>query len=199
MPADKELIESIVAQVIRQLSGTVQPLEHVMIIGSEDEAGADVFADGVKRAISYSDGPPSGTKIDRYVLPLLEVGDMADLVMGKGTSASGKKVLELLLTGKTVEVLEYEYLRYEDSAPLPLVKLYRDYAETLTGFGLRPVKTTKKRTQLTQRVISEKDIEAADRQGVKEIGVASGALITSLADETARKLGIEILRDQRGA
>jgi hypothetical protein len=56
-----------------------------------------------------------------------------------------------------------------------------------------------KSTRLDSKVISEKDMEKCHANGITRIGITGNALVTSLAEECAKKFGIEIQRDERGA
>jgi ethanolamine utilization protein len=193
---DKELVGQIVVQVLGQLAET-HGTQNVLILGSRN-VGTDIpqaIGDGATRALYYSDEAVEVGQIDRYFLPRLELSDMADLALGKTNSPRAEEVLKLLLGGKTVEVLEYAYSAFESTAPPRLFQLYCDYAETLSGFGLRPVQQAQKTTRLNSKVISEKDMEKCHADGITRIGITGKALVTSLAEECAKKFGIEIQRD----
>lgn len=201
MPVDRELVEQLVVQILGQLELT-QATENVLVLGSKYDADNLLLPkdDGVVVKVYSSDDVYNARQIDRYVLPHLELGDMADLAMGKTSSPKAKEVLDLLLIGKTVEVYQYEYTAYENTAAPPLYQLYCDYAETLRGFGLHPLqKQVQKTVRLDGRVISEKDVEKCNIEGITRIGISGNALVTSLAEECAKKFGIEIQRDTRGA
>ena len=200
MRVDTKLVERVVEEVLSQLNH-VHAHENVLILGSRND-GASIslpFENDLPRKIYYSDEAYDASQIDRYILPGLEINDMADLAFGKATSSKGNEVLNLLLAGKVVEVIEYAYIAIENTAPSRLFQLYSNYAETLAGFGLRPFKQVQKRSRLNKRVVSEKDIENCHAEGVKRISVPDNALVTSLAQECAKKFGIEIQQDERGA
>lgn len=200
MHVDKEFVEQIVVQILDRLTGT-HGSQNVLILGSRN-VGVDIQQagdDGVARNLYYSDEAWDLEQIDRYVLPRLELSDMADLALGKTNSPRAEEVLNLLLGGKTIEVLEYAYSAFEATAPPRLFQLYCDYAKTLSGFGLRPVQQVRKTTRLNNKVLSEKDMERCHADGITRIGIPGNALVTSLAEECAKKFGIEIQRDERGA
>lgn len=197
MRVDKELVEQMVVQIMGQLA-SAQNVQNVLVLGSKDDAARISLPknDNITAKIYSSDDVYDAAQIDRYILPSLEIEDMVDLALGKATSVRAKEVLALLLRGKTVEVYHYAYAGYENSAPSQLYQMYCDYEKTLGGFGLCPVqKQVHKRTRLAGRVISEKDIEKCKAQGVTRVGVQAKALVTSLAEECAKKFGIEIQRD----
>ena len=196
MRVDKELVEQMVVQIMKQLAGA-QDVQNVFILGSKNEAASITLPqqEDVTTKVYCNDDPCDVTEINRYVLPMLELEDMADLALGKATSVKARQILPLLLAGKTVEVYQYAYTGYEDSAPSQLYGVYCDYAETLSGFGLCPLqKQVQKTTRINARVISEKDIQKCSTQGVTRIAVSGKAIVTSLAKECAKKFGIEIQR-----
>ncbi len=197
MRVDKELVEQMVVQIMGQLA-SAQNVQNVLVLGSKDDAARISLPknDDIKAKMYSSDEVYDAAQIDRYILPSLEIEDMADIALGKATSVRAREVLALLLSGKTVEVYQYAYAGYQNSAPSQLYQMYCDYEETLSGFGLCPVqKQVHKLTRLGGRVISEKDIEKCNAEGVTRIGVQAKALVTSLAEECAKKFGIEIQRD----
>ena len=201
MRVDKELVEQLVVQILGQLN-KADNVQNVLVLGSRVDAGQVALPQNgdVKVNMIYSGEAYSSEEIDRYVLPRLEVEDMADLAVGKATTSNAKDVLALLLAGKTVEIGHYAYSDFEHTAPSQLYQLYCDYSKTLSGFGLCPLqKRVQRVTRIQSKVISEKDIEKCSAEGITRIGVSNKALVTSLAEESARKFGIEIQRDKRGA
>lgn len=200
MRVDKELVERVVEQILGQLS-QVHGHENVLILSSRNDGTTiPLPPEGDRpRKVYYSDEAYDVSRIDRYILPRLEINDMVDLALGKASAPRGEEVLNLLLAGKVVEVLGYAYTACENTAPPRLFQMYSNYAETLAAFGLRSFKQAQKRSRLNKRVISEKDIENSHAEGVKRISVPDNALITSLAQECAKKFGIEIQQDERGA
>lgn len=196
MRVDKELVEQMVVQIMGQLA-TARAVQNILILGSRHDAASITLPKQTDftTKVYCSDDVFDAADIDRYILPVLEIEDMADLALGKATSVKAREILALLLSGKTVEVYQYAYAGYEDTAPLPLYQLYCDYAETLSDFGLCSVqKHVQKTTRIGARVVSEQDIEKCNAQGVTRITVSAKAIVTSLAVECAKKFGIEIQR-----
>ncbi len=200
MRVDKDIVAQVVEQILEQLTQNCA-VENVLVLGSRtlQQEISLPYSDGLERKLHYIDDAYETGEADRYILPRLDLNDMADLAHGKAGSPIAEKVRGLLLSGKTVEVLEFAFTACENSAPPQLFALYRDYAETLYGFGLRPVKPVHKTAIVEKRVISEQDMEKWHAEGVKRINITRNALVTSLAEDCARKFGIEIQRDERGA
>ncbi len=200
MRVDKKLIESVVEQILGQLSQT-HGHENVLILRSRND-GTPIHLPpecDLPRKLYFSDEAYDASQIDRYILPKLEINDMVDLTLGKANSQKGNEVLDLLLAGKVVEVLEYSYTAFENTAPPRLFQLYCNYTEILEGLGLRSFKQVQKRSRLNKRVVSEKDIKKCQAEGVKHISLPDSAMVTSLAWECAKKFGIKIIQDERGA
>lgn len=196
MRVDKELVEQMVLQIMGQLA-TAQGVQNVLILGSKIDAANISLPkqDDVTTKVYCSDDAFDVAEIDRYILPSLEIEDMADLALGKATSVKARQILDLLLGGKTVEVYTYAYAGYAESAPSQLYQMYCDYAKTLNGFGLCPLqKQVQKTNRISAKVISEKDVEKCNADGITRIIVSHKAIVTSLAVECAKKFGIEIQR-----
>lgn len=197
MHVDKELIARLVEEIVGRLTND-RGTEHVLVIASRNAGSSIVLpqGSGAERKLFFYDESYDGQRIDRYVLPRLEINDMVDLALGKAVTPAAEMVRSLVLSGKTVEVLEYVYTAHESTAPPPLYQLYSRYAETLRAFGLTPARAVHKRVRLPNRVISEKELEACRAGGIKRIDIAPGALVTSLAEDYARKYGMEIQRSE---
>lgn len=197
MPVDKELVEQLVVQILGQLSDA-QRFQNILVLGNRDEASQIRLPhNGDTKVNLFCEGEAYNAEtIDRYILPRLEVEDMADLAVGKATSDKAKDILSLLLIGKTVEVQQYAYTNYKETAPGKLYQLYCDYAASLSDFGLCPLeKKVQKSESIHAGVLSEKDIEKCGSEGITRIRVFGKTLVTSLAEECAKKFGIEIQRD----
>lgn len=199
MRVDKELITRLVAEIVGQLSQE-RPAEHILVIGSRNDDVGKALPSGntLSRKLFFSAEGDDTERIDRYILPCLQLNDMADLALGKAVSPDAVIIRNLLLAGKTVEVLEYAYKECENTAPPPLYHLYCQYDETLRSFGLSPVHVEVKRVSLTKKVISEKDLEKCRAGGITRIDVSSSSIVTSLAKDYARQYRIEIQRSERG-
>ncbi|SHO52786.1 hypothetical protein [Desulfopila aestuarii] len=200
MHVDKELVARLVDEIVGRLTDD-HGAEHVLVIGSRN-VGNEIFLpsdNAANRKIFFYDESYDNQKIDRYVLPSLQINDMADLALGRAVTPVAEMVRSLLLSGKKVEVLNYVYMAHESTAPPKLYQLYSEYAETLHAFGLAPVKEVRKLVCLTNRIISEKDLKACRAGGIKRIAIYPKTIVTSLAEDYARQFGIEIQRSERGA
>ena len=135
----------------------------------------------------------------RHILPYLACSDMADLATGRASGAAMKAVLDLLLRGVTVEVLEFAYEAYAQSAPIPLHDLYAGYERVLAGFGLRrfaPAPPDQVKVHAT--LISAAVVERAAATGTRELVVPAGAIVTPLAVDAAKAMGVAILKQSQG-
>lgn len=199
VPVDKELVASLVSEVLSQLGHHNSPHhERVLVIGSRESAqGIDLSQTSAGRCeLLYSDECAIHTNTDRYILPRLTLNDMADLALGRAVSPIAIAVRDLLLEGKTVEVAEYTYLSHKGSAKPSLFRLYSDYDKTLQSFGLVALAPVVQQGQLHKRVISEQDIRNCQAQGMLSIQIPKNGVLTALGADYAREHGIEIQRGE---
>ena len=136
----------------------------------------------------------AGMGYERIILPWLSVSAMADLAAGRASGRIPGLVLSLLMLGAKVEVLSFEYEKFEDTAPPALFRLYRDHEETLSGFGLCRFRSGRNRSKiLREGLVTEADISRLSATGVTEIITGPGCLVTALAADMAREKGIRII------
>lgn len=200
MPAESALIESIALKVLERLDD-LQAMERILIL-RERKAGPEISLpeeNGVARRYYYRDEARPDITYDRWILPRLEISDLVDLAQGKPGSDKVAGVLHILLAGNTVEVIEFAHLAYEQTAPASLFELYRGYTEKVAGFGLVSLAKVQREAACDGRILGERAVEQFHAEGVSRIRLAADSLVTPLAEECARKFGIEIQRDQRGA
>jgi len=134
-------------------------------------------------------------KIARYIIPQLSCRDMAELASGQAKSPVTEAVLPLLLEGTVVEVLDYEYKAYENTAAPGLYKLYMQHESTLSSFGLAAFKPEPEPVaRCWHKLIAEKDVEQAAHNGAKEMHVTKDSVITPLAMEQAKLSQIDIYK-----
>lgn len=132
-----------------------------------------------------------GRKPCRYVLPALGCADMAALAAGGSTGDCTAAVLKLLLQGETVEVLEYEYHAYGNTAPGPLYTVYEAHAETLSRFGLKPFQPKQPETvRFRESLVTGAAVDEA--KGASVLMVPENAVVTPQAYEVAGSLNITI-------
>jgi hypothetical protein len=120
---------------------------------------------------------------------------MAELAVGGASGKGTEELLRLLLSGKQVEVLEFEYKRYKESAPDSLYRLYVAYEKRLADYGLRECASGREEScRVREGLITEKHVLRARANGVSVLRVPRTALITPLASDTAGDLQMEIAK-----
>lgn len=189
-----ELVQTIAQEVIKQLQSTNRK-ECLMVMAERDESMTAKISAlvGDQKDIFYCEEDICHQTICRYILPFLSCSDMADLATGKAQGLYLTEVLNLLLQGSEVEILEFEYKAYSETAPGPLYSLYESHQETLAGFGLKPFQPKQpdairfRDTLVTDQVVNE-----TQQQGASVLMVPLAAQITPLAAETARNLRVNI-------
>ena len=139
----KELIEDIVQEIFKRFTKELNELPKgipLMVIGTlpkEDQENLQgctfiPFTDDISR-------------YEKLVISEITTSQMAHLALGYGDTPEEQVILEALLHGKQVYVLEKGllYRRYKDSAPLKLYALYHEYESTLRQYGMRIIKSVK--------------------------------------------------------
>jgi hypothetical protein len=120
---------------------------------------------------------------------------MAELAVGCAGGKETEELLRLLLSGKRVEVLEFEYKRYAATAPDSLYRLYAAYEKQLAAYGLGECASGREEAcRVREGLITEKHVLRAKADGGSVLRVARTAIITPLAADTARDLQLEIVK-----
>lgn len=194
-----DLVQTIVQEVIKRLQGATDTRK-VLILACEDEPRVVPVLQQLEpsdKAIFW-DKSSDNLVPTRTIIPFLSCSQMADLAQGRAPEPLLKKVLDLLLAGKVVEVFEFEYLQYEKSAPETLYQLYASYEETLRGFGLQRIAAEGQNVaRFSRRLVTERDIIEAHQQGTSVLRVLSDAQLTPLALDCAREKGIQLQKTER--
>lgn len=191
------LIRAITKEVLKQVHGTTKK-ETLLIFGEKGcpkgEAVQKRFAETYE-VVYFGEGSPEPSACKRLVIPSLTIGHMAGLASAKADGPLMEGVLASLLSGQTVEVMEYEYRRYEDAAPEGLLAHLEAQKERLETFGLVPMDLTSKETvRIRKALVTEADIEDAIRKNARKVWLPQGTQITPLAVEHAKNAGILIAR-----
>ncbi len=206
MLIDSAAVENIVRKIVKQILTPPEKLR-ALILASEKEAATHNIADflpnnyqpvfiaerGWEQVLS-----PMDESFDIILLPYLSCTAMADIAVGRASGKVSKAVLSLLLQGKTVSVIHFEYKTTAKNAAAPLLTLYDSYEKTLAGYGL--IAYNYKAAQLLhveKRLITEQEIDKLAVNGVQSITIHHDAILTALATDLARKHTIEIQRLQK--
>lgn len=149
--------------------------------------------------IFFLDDTPQPDAVNRRIMPRLTIDQQADLAIGRASDPQSRAVLQALLEGHQVEVLEYAYTDFASSAPPALFELYREQAEKLIEFGLIPY--TSSRTSgpsaSRKRLITEADIRRLLVEGNRSLKIDKTCRITPLALDLARDNKLCIEREER--
>ncbi|TWI73019.1 hypothetical protein LZ24_01430 [Desulfobotulus alkaliphilus] len=191
-----ELVRTIAKEVLRQLQQkTEKPC--VLVLAPRESS----LAENLKNILEgdtdlvFSGEDYQGREPVRCILPFLSCASMADLAAGRASSGTEAGVLRLLLQGQEIEVLDFEYRAYGQSAPAPLYDLYQAYEKTLASYGLREfVRKQPDTVNFKKRLITEKDVIQAKDQGAGTIRIPMDAKVTPLAGQSAIDLDIKILK-----
>ena len=199
--SQEEMIESLVskitAEILSQFSEALgKPKETVMVFGKSDDAYPScvgrILKSGVR--VLYLDTDWQASRVDRYILPFLDLNQMGDLSRGMARGRIAGMVLNTVLKGHVVEVAAYGYEHYLETAPEALIKLYQGQRETLIDFGIRPLEDKRESLRMTDKsLITEKDVRQALEKRIGSLRVMKGACVTPLAADLARENKIKIL------
>ncbi len=189
-----ELVKLIVKGVLQQLENSGK--NRVLIYAKKGCSGADQVLKylGDKKEVAWVEEKKEEDVFKRRIIPFITCNQMADLAAGKAVDPVMKSVLKDLLTGKKIEVFQFEYCRYKDTAAEDLIRLYESYEEKLTLYGLTLVNDKNETICIRKGLVSEKDIIVANEKGARILKVPATANITPLAVESARDLNVKILK-----
>ncbi|MCW7753353.1 hypothetical protein OOT00_05060 [Desulfobotulus sp. H1] len=191
-----ELVRTITREVLRQMTGE-SPRKSVMVLAERTDFLAERIQGllGQEAEIRFRGEGGVQKGADRYILPFLSCGSMADLAAGRPGEGEVSEVLSLLLKGYTVDVLDFEYRMYTDTAPGPLYGLYESYRKTLAAYGLKEfVRDQPHALRLKKTLVTEKDILEAQEQGASVLWLSMDAKVTPLAAESAKDLNVRLLK-----
>lgn len=204
----QEMADAIAREVIRQLNCRTEGLAAlrpagkpekpcIMIMGARDAKLAAGIRTQLDEDVDFQFfmEPGTGRVPSRTILPSLCCATMADLALGRASGALMTEVLRLLLSGVEIEVLEFGYKAYAETAPGPLYSLYESYEKTLAGYGLKAFRRKQPGTvRFRERVVTEKDVTAVQEKGASVLMVPATAVVTPLAQEAAKNMNINILK-----
>lgn len=192
----EKLVSQVMEKVLQQINRPKQGL-NTLILAKKKDVTDPLLLEEINRGghLYFLDDDHKDLKFSKYILPRLTVNQMVDLAMGKAAGRIGKEVMDLVLRGKTVDVLEYEYKKYLCTAPEALLRHYESLESTLKDFGIKGFE--KKDTgalRLRKKVLTQKDMNIAVQQSKKLVQVPKDTCITPLAREFARDHHIRIQR-----
>lgn len=196
-----ELVRAAVAEALTGGRACSGPL--VLVLGARDETLAAHLRPrlGPDAELLFLGEDTGGRAPERRILPELCCAGMADLALGRASGPVLTEVLGLLLSGKTVEVLEFAWRRHAHSAPPALARLYQGYERTLASYGLiafqegETAGTTGRGGAARRRVITERQVKEAAARGARALAAPERAVITPLARDAARELNIHIFTE----
>jgi hypothetical protein len=169
-----------------------------MVLAARDASLTEAVREQVGQGVDivfFGEEAASAREVERYILPSLSCQDMADLALGRAVGDVPGEVLRLLLSGREVEVMEFAYQAYADSAPGPLYGLYEGYRERLAGYGLvefRP--KSPDAVRIRDSLVTGEAVRRAADTGTPVLVVPGSAIITPLARDAAENLHIRIVK-----
>ncbi len=186
-------IEEVVRQVVEEVVARLNPptKNRVVILAKPDDENVAELRRQLGDDVEVGVGVDI-TSASRVIVPLLSCTQMADLAVGRATNYRFQQVLTRLLGGQPVEVFEFEYQRFSQTAPETLFNLYETYRQTLSSFGLIDFVTGTEASGplFNKAVVTEEDILTAHKQGLRTLQLTATTLVTPLARDCAKARGI---------
>jgi len=192
----ESLVKAITAEVLKQVSGQ-EGAPRVLIIGERmcKKCQAAEKRLGNEYTFLYPDEDPGAEESLRRIVPYLSIRHMADMAAAKADGPLMETTLRALLAGQPVEVVEFEYKRYGQTAPEGLMRLFEGQEAALVSFGLTAFDTTKRDiVRLRKSLVTDADVAEANQKGARELRLPADARVTPLAAESAKDLGITLTR-----
>lgn len=193
----QDIIRAVAQEVIKRLQEETTTKPCVMVLGPRNEGHRlhiKECSDADMEILFWEEDTAGRTPV-RYVLPFLSCNDMADLASGKASEEVASEVLQLLLSGVEVEVLEYEYRAYSESAPGPLYALYEAYEKTLVSYGMTELaRKAPEAIRFRETLVTQSTVQEVHNIGATTLLVPLKANITPLAAEAAKNLNLTILK-----
>ena len=194
-----DLVQTIVREVLRQLQRPVVAPSVLVLAEQDDTRVAPVLAYlGSNQQVVYWDSVEINMLPERVIVPFLSSSQMADLALGRASDPVQQKILDFLLAGRCIEVFEFEYLRFNKTAPAALYQLYELYEEILCSFGLQRVRRSDEESnRFNLKLVTERDVIEAHQRGVSILRLHSDAQLTPLAIDCAKECGVQLQKDER--
>ena len=191
-----EVVRQVTEEVLRRMTPTLEA--RVVILAKPDEENVAALRQQLGSGVEINIGADV-TAASRVIIPLLSCTQMADLAVGRATNYRFQQVLMRLLSGQPIEVFEYEYQRFNKTAPAALSALYETYRQTLNGFGLVAFSAAENFSNplIDKAVVTEEDIITAAKSGTQTLYLAATTLVTPLALDSARARGILLEKNER--
>lgn len=189
-----DLVRTITANVIQQMQAKPTQ-ECCMVLSRRDSDLTERIQAliGANVAIRYFGEELQSQTVSRYILPSLSCNNMANLAAGRVEGLYAEEVMALLLQGTEVEVLDFDYTHFSETAPGPLYRLYQSYKETLQSFGLVSFREKKPESiRFWKELVTDKTINETEQRGASTLVVSRTSKVTPLAIETAKQLNITI-------
>ena len=191
-----ELVRAVAQVVLKQIREEAEKT-CVMVLGTRDwDLAARVRKYLGEEAEVLFLGEDVGNRTPaRHILPFLSCDAMAELAGGRASGRLLSEALRLLLTGTEVEVLDFEYRAYRETAPGPLYSLYESYEKTLATYGMKEFRRKQPGTvRVWENLVTEQTVIQAQEKGASVLWVPVTAKVTPLAADAARSLNINILK-----
>ena len=213
MDYDK-MVSLIVEEVLDKLKETPTINNHKKKAVVFQNGNLDCFYNVLGREyelISYETSVKEG---DALIIPKLTLTMMANLANLNSSKDEETFVLEMLMKGKRIFILEQglEYRRYKDTAPKQLYNKFLNFEKQLLNYGieilsenlnvssyhkeesLEKYAETIKSEKITKKVITEGDVRRLHEKGENLVILGEKTILTPLAKDFVRMNHMEIIK-----
>ena len=193
----QDIIRAVAQEVIKRLQEEAPTKPCVMVLGPRNEGHClqiKECSEADVEILFWGEDTAGRTPV-RHILPFLSCNDMANLASGKASEGMSSEALQLLLSGVEVEVLEYEYRAYSESAPGALYALYEAHEKTLVSYGMKEfARKAPEAIRFRETLVTQSTVQEVHSIGASTLLVPTKANITPLAAEAAKNLNLTILK-----
>lgn len=230
MDIDK-LVEIVTKEVVKRLKAIDEPIEteisdKVLILDSISNLKHAALINELKKSKLEAVGIEAWDQevnLETYkfvIAPVLGIREIANIALGVSCGPVCQTVINSILTGKEVYVLEegIEYRCFKDTANKLLYSRLQDYEKQLVSYGVKivskselfkgPVEEEKTdiRTaeikecttidvyNVDKKLITEADIQKLHRQGCKRISIGLKSIMTPSAADAVKVYNMEIIK-----
>ena len=192
----EKLVSQLVQKIIQEMKQPCDTKNTLVLVNTSHGMDSSLLAQlNQTRKLFFLEDDRKNVRFHDYLVPEMTCTQMVDIALGRASDFITQLILDRLLGGQTVTVVEYAYKKYLDTAPEALLRTYEGYERQLTDVGIRGFEYQDRQTlRLRQKVVTQQDLAAVVQQSRSLIQVAKDTQITPLAIEFARDQGIDIQR-----
>lgn len=200
----KKLIEEIVRDLLSE--------EKTLVLSEKNDRIINKYGDFIS-GFEDMDFYEESTNIDPYeriLVPEINLNDFIDIAQGKSNSHQAKIIIDGILRGKEVVIIEegMDYIKYKDICQPGFLEYLQGLEVQLKNFGiklmdLKEINSCIGKDKLkppsgklyNKKIITKADIDELGLRGEKTLNIRRDSLITDLGLEAIKDKGILVYRE----